>query len=126
MIELTKKLESFLQSRGIEKLRESTKKHITRKLESEFGSLLEIFPDEKGKLLVMPANLDIKTTVKQKINLEKELKRMKSKATDLQSVVDQSAAHLRSAISDIKWTMPWPILPSDLSVDQFPIPECLR
>lgn len=33
MIELTKKLESFLQSRGIEKLRESTKKHITRKLE---------------------------------------------------------------------------------------------
>ena len=126
MIELTKKLESFLQSRGIEKLRELTKKHITRKLESEFGSLLEIFPDEKGKLLVMPANLDIKTTVKQKINLEKELKRMKSKATDLQSVVDQSAAHLRSAISDIKWTMPWPILPSDLSVDQFPIPECLR
>ncbi|KAK3738575.1 hypothetical protein QZH41_001183 [Actinostola sp. cb2023] len=126
MIELTKTLESFLQTRGVEKLGESTKKHIRRKLESEFGSTLEIFPDEKGKLLVMPANLNAKETVKKLINVEKELKSVKSKSTELQSIVDQSAQHLRNVILDIKWTFPWPILPSDLSVDQFPVPGCLH
>lgn len=126
MIELTKKLESFLQTSGTEKLRESTTKHLRRKLESEFGSTFEIFPDEKGKLLVMPANLDIKETVKAKICLEKELKSVRSKTTELQSIIDQSAKHLRNAILDMKWMMPWPILPSDLSVNQFPVPECLH
>ena len=60
MVDLEKKLESFIQSRGIERLSESTKKHIRRKIEAEFGSTIEIFPDEKGKLLVMPGNLSKK------------------------------------------------------------------
>ena len=67
MVDLTKKLESFIQSRGIEGLSESTKKHIRRKIEAEFGSTIEIFPDEKGKLLVMPGNLSKKEIVKSKI-----------------------------------------------------------
>lgn len=102
VIKLTKKLESFLQTRGPEKLRESTTKDLRRKLESEFGSTLDIFPDEKGKLLVMPANLDIKETVKAKILFEKELKSVRSKATELQSIIDQSAKHFRNAILDMK------------------------
>lgn len=95
MIELTKKLESFLQSRGTEKLQESTKKYLREKLESEFGSTLEIFPDEKGKLLVIPANLDIKETVKKMVNLEKEVMSFKSQAKEMQRIVDQSAEHNR-------------------------------
>ena len=126
MIELTKKLVSFLQSRGTEKRQKSTKKHLRKKLESEFGSTLEIFSDEKGKLLVIPANLDINETVKKMVNLEKKVMSFKSQATEMQRIVDQSAEHLRNVILDMKWTMPWPILPSDLSVDQFPVPECLR
>lgn len=73
----------------------------------------------------MSVNPDQKKTMKKKINLVKELKSMKCKAINLQSFVDQSAAHLRNAIFDIKWTMPSPILPSDLPVNQFPIPGCL-
>ena len=34
MVDLTKKLESFIQSRAIQGLSESTKKHIRRKLEA--------------------------------------------------------------------------------------------
>ena len=34
MVDLTKKLESFIQSRAIQGLAESTKKHIRRKLEA--------------------------------------------------------------------------------------------
>ena len=126
MNEFTKKLESFLQSRGTEKLRELTKKHLRKKIESEFGSTLEIFPDEMEKLLVIPANLDIKETEKKMVNLEKEVMSVESQATELERIFDQSAEHLRNVILDMKWTMPCPILPSDLSVGQFPVPECLR
>ena len=52
MTELTSKLEVLAQARGKEKLSEATKKHIRRKLEAEFGSILLIFPDDKGKLIV--------------------------------------------------------------------------
>ena len=49
MTELTKKLEMFAQARGKEKLNDGTRKHIRRKLEAEFGSILLICPDDKGK-----------------------------------------------------------------------------
>ena len=94
MVDFTKKLESFIQSRGIEGLSESTKKHIRRKIEAEVGSTIEIFPDEKGKLLVMPGNLSKKEVVKSKIVLEKELEKMKLKVTEIQGIVDQSAVYM--------------------------------
>ena len=123
MVDLTKKLESFIQSRDKERIFESTKKHIRRKIEAEFGSTLEIFPDDNEKLLVMPGNLSRKETVKSKIALEKELEKMKLKITEIQGIVDHSPVHMRNAILDMKWTTPWPILPSDLSIEQFPVPE---
>ena len=126
MVGLTKKLESFLQLRGVEKLSESSKKHIRRRIEAEFGSTLEIFPDDKGKLLVMPGNLSLKETVQRKIVLEQELEKMKLKVTEVQGIVDKSAVFMRQAILDMKWTVPWPILPCHLSMDQFPVPECLH
>ena len=125
MVDLKKKLESFIQSRGIEGLCESTKKHIRRKIEAEFGSTIEIFPDEKGKLLVMPGNLSKKEVVKSKIVLEKEFEKMKLKVTEIQGIVDQSALYMRNAILDMKWGTPWPILPSDVSIEQFSVPEVL-
>ena len=125
MVDLTKKLESFIQSRGIERLSESTKKHIRRKIEAEFGSTIEIFPDEKGKLLVMPGHLSKKEVVKSKIVLEKELEKMKMKVTEIQGIVDQSAVYMRNAILDMKWATPWPILPSHVSIEQFSVPEVL-
>ena len=51
---------------------------------------------------------------------------MKLKVTEVQGIVDKSAVFLRQAILDMKWTVPWPILPCHLSMDQFPVPECLH
>ena len=46
MIGLKTKLMCILN--GVEKMQESSKKHIRHKLESEFGESLLIFPDDNG------------------------------------------------------------------------------
>jgi len=124
MVHLVSKLETMMNSRGVE-MQLSTRKHINRKIESEFGTALEIFPDEKGKLLVMPGNIDVKETVKKYVFLEKELEKLKQKAVEIQSIVDQSAVYIRNAILDKKWAAPWPMFPSDLSNEEFLVPEYL-
>ena len=125
MTDLTKKVESFVQSRGIEMLSESTKKHMKRKIEAEFGSALEIFPGDKGKLLVMSDNLSRQDCVKANVLLQKEVETLESKSSDAMKVIDQSAAHIRRSILDLKWETPWPIHPSDLRAESFPIPKYL-
>ena len=42
MTALTEKLESMMQSRGVGVLKDSTKKHIRRKLESELENYIHI------------------------------------------------------------------------------------
>ena len=120
---LTRKLEAAFKSSGINHLRDSTKKHIRRKIESEFGSTLQFIPDSKGKLLAMPESLSLKDTVREKYALEKELELSKS-TTD--KIIDQSSSHIRKAILSMKYNKPWPIHPSDSSIDSFPVPDCLK
>ena len=125
MTDLARKLESFIQSRGVDKLNESTKKHIRRKIEAEFGSALEIFPNDNGKLLIISKNLNRQETVKVNVALKKELEILKSKSTDVKQVIDQCSAYIRRAILDTKWKTPWPIHPCDLNGEPFPVPEYL-
>ena len=73
----------------------------------------------------MPGNLSKKEIVKSKIVLGKELAKMKLKVTEIQRIVDRSAVYMRNAILDMKWATPWPILPSDVSIEQFSVPEVL-
>lgn len=63
--DLTSKLEESLKSSSIAQVKASTKKHIRRKLESEFTGSLHFISDEKGKVLVYPDSLSIGTLVKQ-------------------------------------------------------------
>ena len=56
-----------MQSKRTDGLSESTKKQIRRKIEAEYGSTIEIFPDVKGKLLIMIGNLSKKEVMKSKI-----------------------------------------------------------
>lgn len=58
LVTLTAKLKDFISSRGFIDVKDSTKIYVRRKLEGIFGDELLIFPDEKGKLLVLPNNLD--------------------------------------------------------------------
>ena len=125
MTELTRKLESFYQSRGVDELIESTKKHMRRKIEAVFGSALDIFPDAKNKLLIISENLSRQETVKANVLLKQELEILKSKSTDSQKVIDQCATYIRHWIFDIKWQTPWPIHLSDLNAESFPVPENL-
>ena len=125
MTELTRKLESFYQSREVDELSELTKKHMRRKIEAEFGSALDSFADDKGKLLIISENLSRQETVKANILLKQELEILKSKSTDSQKVIDQCATYIRHSIFDIKWQTPWPIHPSDLNAESFPVPENL-
>lgn len=120
-----RKLEAAFKSSGINQLRESTKKHIRRKIESEFGSTLQFIPDSKGKLLAMPESLSLKDTVREKYALEKELELCKP-TTDINKIIDQSSLHIRKAILSMKYNKPWPIQPSDSSIDSFPVPDCLK
>lgn len=83
MVDLIKKLELFIQFRGIEGLFELIKKYIRRKIEVEFGLIIEIFLDEKGKFLVMFGNFSKKEIVKSKIVLEKEFVKMKLKVIEI-------------------------------------------
>ena len=54
MTNLISRLERSMMSKGTIKLKPTTKKHVNRKLETEFGESLQFISDEKGKLLVYP------------------------------------------------------------------------
>ena len=60
---LTIKLESFMLSGGIELLRDSTRKHIHRTLNYELGDSVQIFTDNKGKLLIVPDSVSLQDVV---------------------------------------------------------------
>ena len=61
----------------------ATKKHIRRKLETEFGESLSIFPDNNGKLLVVPDSLDIKNLLSQLMSIKKELDSLRENSSEL-------------------------------------------
>ena len=83
MTELTKKLEMFAQACGKEKLNDGTRKHIRRKLEAEFGSILLIFPDDKGKLIVVLNSPSVEKVVKTNMNMREELDTLRSHSFDI-------------------------------------------
>ncbi|XP_053122764.1 uncharacterized protein LOC128332482 [Hemicordylus capensis] len=80
MTTLTSKLETFLQSRGVPALKDSTKKHMRRKLESELKDSIHIFTDDKGKLLVVPDSVSLKDLAVENHCLQRELNVWKAKS----------------------------------------------
>ena len=91
---LANKLES-LMSCNVEFMNDSTKKHIRRNLELELGNAVDIFPDGKGKLLVVPDNLTVKDVVLENQTLHQELKTLRAKSSN---VIDKSSLQIRSVI----------------------------
>ena len=57
MADLTFKLVASIKSLVIEQVKNSFMNHLHQRLESEFGEALDIFANEKGKLLLNPDNL---------------------------------------------------------------------
>ena len=50
------RMANFMHSRGF-RIKDSAKKHIKWKLESEFGDILHIYKDEAGKLIAVPDSM---------------------------------------------------------------------
>ena len=106
MTELTARVIASMNSNGIAQVRESTKKHLRRKLESEFAGSLHIFPDGKGKLLIIPDNLSIMEVAKENLSLRLELQKLKSASA--QDVIAKAAIKLRSDIKSQDVPQAWP------------------
>ena len=83
---LTAKLESSMISGGIKYIRDSTRKHIRRRLESELENSIQIHPDDKGKLLMVPDSVQLHDAVLEIQSLHKELGIWKSKVTNLTKI----------------------------------------
>ena len=98
MTEVTNQFELFARQRGIEKVRETAKKHIKRKIDAEFGPRLEIFPSSGGKLIVMPANLSVKETGEAKLELEKEVDILRQITQHVDKIVDKCFTHIRGEL----------------------------
>ncbi len=90
-------------------LRDSTKKHICRTLQSELGDSVQIFPDDKGRLLMVSNDLSLQGVVLENQSLHK------SKMIDFNKIIDQTSSHIRSAIKNNIASSPWPYHPSDVS-----------
>ena len=64
MYVLTDHLTKTMEVMGAQGIKDSTKKHIKRKLMTEFGTCIEIITNVNGKLFVIPNNLSKATLVK--------------------------------------------------------------
>ena len=97
-----------MRSGGVEHLHDSTRKHIRRKLESELGESVDTFPDDKGKLLMVPDSVSFKDVVLENQMLHRELRVWKAKSTNINKIIDQTSSHIRSVIRQDMTPTPWP------------------
>ena len=63
MTALTEKLESMMESRCLRVLKDSTIKHIRRKLESELENSIHIFTAANGQLVLVPDSVTLQDVV---------------------------------------------------------------
>ena len=128
MCDFISKLTGFLTELGITNVQPSTKKNMRRKVESEFGASLHIFPDERGKLLMVPNNFTTECLAKQNVKLKEELRLLKRK-TSAMPPLEKKPLHpakcLRTDIRAIKTNHPWPPNPEELTEDFVRLPDSL-
>lgn len=106
MTDLTSRLVSSMNSFGIKDVTDSTKKHLRRKLETEFSDSIHIISDDKGKLLLYPDSLSMCELVKTTTVLKKELEHARSVNTG--DVVKKAALQMRNDIKKQGSRQAWP------------------
>ncbi|XP_078353848.1 uncharacterized protein LOC144638526 [Oculina patagonica] len=127
MVDLTGQLVLYMKAHGVEDVQASTKKHIRRKLEGEFGESLLIFPDDNGKLLIIPDNLKITTLAAEQMRMKGELKSMKEGKSDPLQLVKKTALYVRDELkkSQDEAHLGWPPEPHELDKDYLPLTPLL-
>ncbi|KAL8567726.1 hypothetical protein ACOMHN_009034 [Nucella lapillus] len=114
LVSLTEKLKMFMSMNGIKEVKDSTTRHIRRKLEVRFGDELIMFPYKRGKVLVMPVTLSSHELGRMYQALKIQLSLWKSDSSSIDKVLDKASLHLRQAVKNSQNKSPWPIKPSDL------------
>ena len=122
---ITSKMSEIMKSKGVLAVKDSTKKHIRRKLEVEFGSSLTMFSDDTGKVLLFPSHATIYDIAKKYHAAKQDLKLLQSKSSESKAV-DQASSLLRRAIKDMEKPDVWPYHPSDVTQNSLVIPPELQ
>lgn len=128
MVELTADLSvSYMKAQGVEDVQPHTKKHIRRRIEEEFGESLLIFPDDRGKLLVLPDNLKITALAAEQMQMKGELKYLKERSSAPSKLVQKAALYIRDELkaSQKLANLGWPPQPHELDKDYFPLSPLL-
>ena len=113
MVDLRERLIIYMRSMGATEISESTKKHFRRKLEKEFGDLLQ-FEDllDNNKLFVLPKNLSKVQLAREMVTLSQQLdnRDTPSKVKEIQQI----GLYIRDAVLSNNIEMSWPPKPSEL------------
>jgi len=83
---------------GIEKINNCTRKHIHRQLVAELGSSVQIFPNDKRKLLMVPDSVTLRDVVVENQILQREVTIWKDKLTDSNKILDQATTQMNQEI----------------------------
>ena len=125
MTDLKNRLLSYIKQLGIQEVKDSTKKHIRRKLEGEFGNLLQFeqLQDDKRQLIVYPDNLSRLQPARGNMEL-RDRQELLEKSADTGHVIKNAALHLRKSITYQDASTSWPRKPSELQGSAVDIPDC--
>ncbi|KAK7073921.1 hypothetical protein SK128_027910, partial [Halocaridina rubra] len=106
---------------GIDQVKESTKTHLCRKLESEFRDPLHFFTVNR-RAYVRPDNLSVEAIATENIHLINKL----SSSEDLQAMnskVKEVAMYLHKHIRCTNHEQSWSPQPQDMNSEYITIPE---
>lgn len=120
MTNLASRLQSSMKSLGVSQIKDSTKKHLRRRMETELGGSIHICSDENGKLLLYPDSLSMTELAKTVFSLKNELQHTRSLNSD--DVVTKSALLLRNDIKKQDTKQVWP---PNVEQSEFLIPESI-
>ena len=123
LIEITELLVSYLTSLGVEEIKLSTKKHIRRDLQAEFGDVL-LFENllETTSVFIVPANLTPLQVAKYIVTLLLE-KQDNASQSSRSANIRRAAIDIRETIQRTENKMSWPPRPSDLAESAMNVPK---
>ena len=123
--DLTSKLVSLLHDEGIVEIKPSTKTHIRRNIESEFGDTLHFFSaGTSNHVYIIPNNLSADAIACDYINVKDKLETYKH-SQQCEQLIVQVAQIIRDNISECVKEQAWPPTPQELTEDYVQLPDCL-
>ena len=106
MTNLSSRLQSSMQSLGVSLIKDSTKTHFRRRMETELGGSIHIIPDANGKLLLYPDSLSMTELAKTAFSLKNELQHARSVISE--DAVTKAAWQMRNDIKQQDNKQMWP------------------